>query len=71
MLKLKVTLSLYLSTHCMTTYRGRTNTAPHVLNLSTGWRWGISFMLVPLYLLEKAPGTHYIGGWVTLDQVWI
>jgi hypothetical protein len=34
------------------------------LDLGTSWRWVVSFMPRPLYPQEKAPGTHWIGGWV-------
>jgi hypothetical protein len=37
---------------------------PRVLNFSTSWRWVFSFMSLPLYQWERAPGTHWIGGWV-------
>jgi hypothetical protein len=41
-------------------------TAPHFLDLGTSWRWVVSFTPRPLYLRERAPGTHWIGGWVDL-----
>jgi hypothetical protein len=37
---------------------------PHFLGLSTSWRWVVSFTPLPLYPRERAPGTHFIGGWV-------
>jgi hypothetical protein len=37
---------------------------PHFLDLSTSWRWMVSFTPLPLYPSERAPGTHWIGGWV-------
>jgi hypothetical protein len=37
---------------------------PHFLDLGTSWRWVVSFTPLPLYPRERAPGTHYIGGWV-------
>jgi hypothetical protein len=37
---------------------------PHFLELDTSWRWVVSFTPLPLYLQERAPGTHCIGGWV-------
>jgi hypothetical protein len=37
---------------------------PHFLDLCTSWRWVVSFTPWPLYLRERAPGTHCIGGWV-------
>lgn len=39
-------------------------TAPPILNLSTGWRWVVSFMPWPPYSRGIAPDTHWIGGWV-------
>jgi hypothetical protein len=36
-----------------------------ILDLGTRWRWVVSFTPRPLYLPgERAPGTHWIGGWV-------
>jgi hypothetical protein len=35
-----------------------------ILDLSTRWRWVVSFMPWPLYPREIAPGTYRIGGWV-------
>jgi hypothetical protein len=37
---------------------------PHFLDLDTSWRWVVSFTPLPLYPRERAPGTHFIGGWV-------
>jgi hypothetical protein len=37
---------------------------PHFLDLSISWRWVVSFTPRPLYPRERAPGTHWIGGWV-------
>jgi hypothetical protein len=34
------------------------------LNLGTRWRWVVSFTPQLLYPGERAPGTHWIGGWV-------
>jgi hypothetical protein len=36
------------------------------LHLGIRWRWGVSFMPLPLYpsLWEAAPNTHCRGGWV-------
>jgi hypothetical protein len=39
-------------------------TDPHFFDLSTNWRWVVSFTSRPLYPRERAPGTNYIGGWV-------
>jgi hypothetical protein len=38
--------------------------APRILDLGTIWRWVVSFTPRPLYPKERAPGTHWIGGWV-------
>jgi hypothetical protein len=32
-------------------------------DLGTRWRWVVSFTPRPLYSRERAPGTHFIGGW--------
>jgi hypothetical protein len=48
----------------MKTYWGSGDIAPHILDLRTRWRWVVSFTTRPIYLREKAPGTHWIGGWV-------
>jgi hypothetical protein len=39
---------------------------PYFLDLSTSWRWVVSFTAQPLYPVERAPGTHWIEGWVDL-----
>jgi hypothetical protein len=44
--------------HSMKTYRGRESMAPDILNLGTRWSRGVTFTPRPLYLLERAPGTH-------------
>jgi hypothetical protein len=36
-----------------------------IADLATRWSWVVSFSLRPFYPLERAPGTHWIGGfWV-------
>jgi hypothetical protein len=46
---------------------------PHFVDLRTGWRRVVSFTPRPLYTRERAPSTHWIGGWVShragLDDV--
>jgi hypothetical protein len=38
---------------------------PYFFDLSTNWRWVVSFTPRLLYPLRKEPpGTHWIGGWV-------
>jgi hypothetical protein len=37
---------------------------PRFLDLGTSWRWVVSFTPRPLYPRERAPGTHWIRGWV-------
>jgi hypothetical protein len=37
---------------------------PHFLDLGTSWRRVVSFTPLPLYPRERAPGIHFIGGWV-------
>jgi hypothetical protein len=43
-------------------------------DLGARWKWMVSFTPRPLYPRERAPGTHWIGGWVDLraglDTVW-
>jgi hypothetical protein len=34
------------------------------LDLGTSWTWVVSFTPRQLYPGERAPGTHWIGGWV-------
>lgn len=46
---------------------------PHIFNLSTRQRLGISLMPLLLYAWGKAPNTHFPGGWAdpraSLDDV--
>jgi hypothetical protein len=49
--------------HAMEAYWGSGGIAP-LIDLGTGWGWVVSFTPRPLYLRERAPGTHWIGGWV-------
>jgi hypothetical protein len=37
---------------------------PHFIDLGTRWRLVVSFTPRPIYFGERAPGTHWIGGWV-------
>jgi hypothetical protein len=50
--------------HAMKTYWGSGGIAPHILDLGIRWRWVVSFTPRPLYPKERAPGAHWIGGWV-------
>jgi len=43
---------------------GSRGIAPYILDVSTRWRWMVSFTPRPLYPRERVPGTHWIGGWV-------
>jgi hypothetical protein len=43
---------------------------PHFFDLSTSWRTVVSFTPQPLYFLERALGTHWIGGWVDPRAGW-
>jgi hypothetical protein len=45
-------------------YRGRRSMAVPVINLSTRWRWGVSFTLRPLYPSGKNHGNYWTVGWV-------
>jgi hypothetical protein len=38
--------------------------APRILDFGTRWRWVVSVTPRQLYPRERAPGTHWIGGWV-------
>jgi hypothetical protein len=61
---LKVKLSLCLiKHHAMKTYWGSRGIAPRILDLGTRWRWSASRpgCFIPR---KRAPGTHWIGGWV-------
>jgi len=49
---------------CHEEVRGSGSIGTCILNLSSRWRWVVRFMSWPLYLRERAPGTHWIGGWV-------
>jgi hypothetical protein len=63
--KVKVKLSLCLTKyHAMKTYWENGGIDPHILDLGTRWRWVVSFTLRPLYPRERAPDTHWTGGWV-------
>jgi hypothetical protein len=63
--KVKVNLSLCLfKHHTMKTYWGCGGTAPHILNLGTRWgEWSASWT-GSFNPGVRAPGTHWIGGWV-------
>jgi hypothetical protein len=55
-----------LRVHSMKSYRGSRCIMPLILNLCTKLRWAASFTLRLLYPVERAPGTHWIGGLVNL-----
>jgi hypothetical protein len=58
--KVEVKLSLYLAKHrVMKMYWRSVGIAPRILDLGTRWRWVVSF--TPR---ERAPGIHWLGGWV-------
>jgi hypothetical protein len=66
-IKVKIKLSLFLTKlHAMKTYWGSGGIALRILDLATRWRWMVSFTPRPLYPRERAPGTHWIRGWVGL-----
>jgi hypothetical protein len=48
----------------MNAYWGSTGIAPRILDLGIRWRRVVSFTPWPLYPRERAPSTHWIGGWV-------
>ena len=45
-------------------FRSTHATKAYILNLSTRWRWVVSFMPQLLYPSETVPGTHWIGSWM-------
>ena len=66
-----------LPQHAMKAHVVQTYRLP-IFNLSTRWRWVISFTFRPLYPLTINPGTHWIRGWVgprasvkALEKRWI
>jgi hypothetical protein len=48
----------------MKAYMGSWGILPRILDHGIGWRWVVSFTSRPIYPRERAPGTHWIGGWV-------
>jgi hypothetical protein len=61
----KVKLSLCLTKHrAMKTYWGSGGIAPRILDLGTRWRWWSASRPGRFIPRKRAPGTHWIGGWV-------
>jgi hypothetical protein len=61
----KVKLSLCFNwKSCHEDVLGNGGVAPHILDLGSRWRWVVSFTPRPLNPRERAPFTHWIGGWV-------
>jgi hypothetical protein len=50
--------------HYVKMYWGSGGSTPGILNLSARWNWMVSFTLRHFTPRKKAPGTHWIGGWV-------
>jgi len=48
----------------MKAYWGSGGITLRLLDLSTRWRWVVSFMPQPLYPWGKSPDTQWTGGWV-------
>jgi hypothetical protein len=48
----------------MKTYGGSVCMDPRILDLCNSWRRVVSFTTRPLYPGERAPDTHWIGGWM-------
>jgi hypothetical protein len=48
----------------MKLYWGSGCTGPRILDLGTRWRWWAASRADRFNPREKAPGTHWIGGWV-------
>jgi hypothetical protein len=60
--KVKLSLCFFLTEHhAMKMYWGSGCIAPHILDLSTRWRWVVSFTSQPLYPQGKSP-------WYPLDR---
>ena len=53
-----------VTVHALKACRGSRGTAPLIFNFGSEYRWVINFMIQPLYLWAKIPGTHWIGGLV-------
>jgi hypothetical protein len=66
----KVKMSLCFTKHCVWSWWGSGSITPHILNLDTESEWSVSSSCC-FTLGEKIPGTHWIGGWVTSEAVWI
>jgi hypothetical protein len=60
-IKGKVVPELSTEHHTMKAYWGNGGIAPHILDLSTRWRWVVNFMPWPLYSQGKNP-------WYPLDR---
>jgi len=50
--------------HAMKTYCGSGGIAPRIPDLGTRWRWVVRFTPRRFTPRERAPGTHWTGGWV-------
>jgi hypothetical protein len=50
--------------HSVKAYLGSESTAPRILDLGTRWRCLVSFTPCRLTPRKRAPGTHWIVGWV-------
>jgi hypothetical protein len=48
----------------MKTYKGSRCIDPRFLDTRISWRLVVNFTARALYSRERAPGTHWIGGWV-------
>jgi hypothetical protein len=63
--KVKVKVSLcWTEHHAMQTYWGIGDKLQAFFDLGTRWGWVVSFTPRLFYPRERAPGTHWIGGWV-------
>jgi hypothetical protein len=61
----KVKLSLCLTKHhAMKAYWGSGGITPRILDHGTRWRWVVSLRPGRFTPRERAPVTHWIGGWV-------
>jgi hypothetical protein len=63
-LRKKNTCLQVVPVHTMTAYKGSGCIALLILNLSTGWRWAVSFMSCLLHCQGNSPTTLWIQGCV-------
>jgi hypothetical protein len=62
--KVNLSLSLFNWALCHKDIRRSGGIVPLILNLSTRWKWVVSFTPLPLYPQGTAPCIHWVGGWL-------